>query len=62
MQASDESKTLAKRALTHLKNRTTDQASSTMELPAAAYIDPERYQREVDRVFRHLPLDRKSVV
>ena len=56
MQASDESKTLAKRALTHLNNRTTDQASSTMELPATAYIDPERYQREVDRVFRHLPL------
>lgn len=56
MQASEESKTLAKRALTHLKNKTTDQAGSTLELPATAYIDPVRYEREVDRVFRHLPL------
>ncbi len=56
MQASEESKLLAKRALIHLRNKTTDQAAGTLELPASAYVDPVRYEREVDRVFRHLPL------
>ncbi len=56
MQASEESKVLAKRALIHLKNKTTDQAAGTLELPASAYVDAVRYEREVDRVFRHLPL------
>lgn len=56
MKATEESKALARRALAHLRNRTTDQASGTMEQPIAAYTDPERYQREVDRLFRHLPL------
>ena len=56
MQASEESLALARRAVTHLRNRTTDQASRTLELPASAYVDAERYEREVDRAFRHLPL------
>ncbi|HSV59422.1 MAG TPA: aromatic ring-hydroxylating dioxygenase subunit alpha [Variovorax sp.] len=56
MQPNDQGMALAKRALAHLRNRTTDQAEGTMELPITAYTDPERYRREVDRVFRHLPL------
>ena len=47
---------LAQRALTHLRNKTTDQAPATLEVPIDAYVDPERFQREVDRSFRHLPL------
>ena len=51
-----ESMSLARRALTHLQNKTTDQAPSTMEQPVEAYIDPQRYQREVNHIFKHLPL------
>ena len=56
MNASAESITLARRALLHLRNKTTDQAPSIMEQPVAAYLDPERHRVEVERVFRHLPL------
>ena len=56
MTAASDSTALAKRALAHLRNKTTDQAPSTMDQPIAAYCDPERHAREVDRVFRHLPL------
>ncbi len=47
---------LTRRALAHFKAGTTDQAASTMAMPVAAYVDPERYQREVEKVFKHLPL------
>ena len=51
-----EAMALARRALAHLHAKTTDQAPDTMALPVEAYTDPERYRREVDRVFKHLPL------
>lgn len=51
-----ESMSLARRALTHLQNKTTDQAPSTMEQPVEAYIDPQRYQREVKHIFKQLPI------
>ncbi len=47
---------LTRRALEHFKHGTTDQAESTMRIEVDAYRDPERYAREVDRCFRHLPL------
>jgi phenylpropionate dioxygenase-like ring-hydroxylating dioxygenase large terminal subunit len=47
---------LARRALHHLQNKTTDQAGDTMSLSVQAYIDPERYEREVEQVFKRLPL------
>ena len=47
---------LTRRALTHFRAGTTDQAEGVMRMPVDAYLDPERYAREVDRVFRHLPL------
>lgn len=47
---------LTRRAVAHVAARTTDQAASTMSLPVAAYLDPERYAREVDRIFRRVPL------
>ncbi|MFO1192391.1 MAG: aromatic ring-hydroxylating dioxygenase subunit alpha [Rhodoferax sp.] len=56
MQHTTDSPALAHRALAHLRNKTTDQAPSTMVQPVGAYSDPERFRREVDRIFRHLPL------
>ena len=47
---------LAARALAHLQAGTTDQADAVLELPVAAYLDEERYAREVDAVFRGLPI------
>ena len=47
---------LAERALDHFVNKTTDQAETTMEISLAAYRDEERYSREIERVFKHLPL------
>lgn len=56
MNLDGESVSLARRALAHLHGKTTDQAPDTLPVPIGAYTDPGRYQREVDRVFRHLPL------
>ena len=47
---------LAERALEHFGNKTTDQAESTMEIPLAAYRDPDRYADEIERIFKQLPL------
>ena len=47
---------LARRALTHFENQTTDQADATMDMPVDAYAGEERYRAEVDRIFKHLPL------
>ena len=56
MQSNEESTALAHRALAHLRGRSTDQASEMLVLPVEAYLDPARHQREVERVFHHLPL------
>ena len=42
--------------LAHLEHATTDSAAAPTLQPAAAYADPERYGREVQTVFRRLPL------
>lgn len=47
---------LARRAVTHFVNRTTDQAESTYALDVSAYTDPRRYEHEVGRIFKELPL------
>jgi len=47
---------LAKRALKHLQAGTTDQADDILQLPVAMYTDPQRYQRELQRIFRELPI------
>ena len=47
---------LAERALEHFKNKTTDQAESTMKIPLSAYRDPDRYADEIDCIFKQLPL------
>lgn len=47
---------MARRNLEHVKAGTVDQAPEIGRVPAADYVDPERWQREMDRVFRRLPL------
>ena len=47
---------MARRAVAHFVNRSTDQAPSTYALDVSAYTDPDRYRREVDRIFREKPL------
>ena len=52
----NEMQSLARRALTHFNQGTTDQAPGVMTMPVAAYTDPERYRRERTRIFLELPL------
>ena len=47
---------LVRRALKHLDNKGTDQAAGTWTQPIESYIDPDQYNREVDRLFKHSPL------
>jgi len=47
---------LARRALAHFRNGTTDQADAPMPIGVDAYLDPARYNAELERIFRHLPL------
>ncbi len=47
---------LVKRALDHYENKTTDQAPDVMSNSIDAYVDEARYKKEVDRIFKNLPL------
>jgi phenylpropionate dioxygenase-like ring-hydroxylating dioxygenase large terminal subunit len=47
---------LTRRAFEHYQHGTTDQAPQPMAISVDAYIDHERYRREIDRVFKQLPL------
>ena len=53
---SEEMMSLAKRALHHFKNNTTDQAPEVMSQPIEAYTDRKRFSKEVERIFKHLPI------
>lgn len=46
---------LAKRALDHLHNDTTDHSEETMSLSVDAYRDPERFEREYRAIFMERP-------
>ena len=56
MSREDDMRELTRRAYAHYCAGTTDQAPSTMAIEIDAYLDPARYQRELDRIFRRLPL------
>lgn len=56
MTRDDEMRELTRRALEHYTNGTTDQAPAPLAIPIAAYTDPERYAREIERIFKHHPL------
>ncbi len=47
---------LARRALRHYEAKTTDQADAPLHMPVDAYVNPERYAAERERIFKHLPL------
>ena len=47
---------LAERALCHFREGSTDQSESLMKMPIDAYTDPDRYKREVNRIFLELPM------
>ena len=47
---------LARRALNHLEDHTTDRAPNTMRQDIDAYRDPVRYAHEMEHIFKRLPL------
>ncbi|HEX2794037.1 MAG TPA: SRPBCC family protein [Croceicoccus sp.] len=47
---------VAEKLLGFVEGRTTDQTDTTMEVQVADYLDRERWQREIDTIFRRLPL------
>jgi phenylpropionate dioxygenase-like ring-hydroxylating dioxygenase large terminal subunit len=47
---------LATRLLNHVDNGTTDSAENVKYIPVENYVDPERWQRERDAIFKRLPL------
>jgi phenylpropionate dioxygenase-like ring-hydroxylating dioxygenase large terminal subunit len=52
----DEAVALAKRLLAFHESGTTEQAADVYRVPTAHYIDPDRWQLEMDRIFRRVPL------
>jgi len=47
---------MTRRHIAHARARTVDQAPDVARIPASRYTDPEYYQRELDAVFRRVPL------
>lgn len=47
---------MARRNLAHAKAGTVDQAPDVYRVPAEHYVDSGRWQREIDQIFRRLPL------
>ena len=49
-------RSLTRRAYAHWTAKTTDQAPDVMRQTVDAYLDEERWEREVEHVFKRLPL------
>jgi phenylpropionate dioxygenase-like ring-hydroxylating dioxygenase large terminal subunit len=47
---------MAGRLLDHVQNGTTDWAADTMEVPSTEYTDPGIWQREMEDIFKTLPI------
>ena len=47
---------IARRGIEHHREGTQDQADGIVEVPVTNYYDPDRWQLEMDRVFKRLPL------
>ncbi len=47
---------MARRNIEHVKAASVDQAEGIYRVPALHYVDQERWQLEMDRIFRRLPL------
>lgn len=46
----------AEKMLHFFETKTTDQASGVLEVPVANYLDKDRWQKEIDLIFKRLPL------
>lgn len=44
------------RLIDYVQHQRTDQAADTMTVAAKAYLDPERWEREMELIFRRLPI------
>ena len=44
------------RLLDHVEGGTADYAADTLRVPAASYADPQVWQREMDGIFKSLPI------
>ncbi|MCY1670047.1 Rieske 2Fe-2S domain-containing protein [Novosphingobium sp. SL115] len=47
---------VAEKLLEFVEERTTDQTGETLRVPASAYLDAEQWQKEIDLIFKRLPL------
>ncbi|MEY3823970.1 MAG: hypothetical protein RL628_2078, partial [Actinomycetota bacterium] len=47
---------MAERTIAHNKAGTVHLTESVTTIPASNYFDPERWQREVDMIFKRVPL------
>jgi len=56
MDRAEEYNAIAERIVAHHQNDTTDQAEGIMEVPVSSYTDPVRWRREVDLIFKRLPV------
>ncbi len=54
--ARDEALGMMRRLAQHLRDKTTDQAPSTMEEPIDNYLDEDLFRAEVDLIFKRIPL------
>ena len=55
-EAREQAMDMMRRLTVHLRDKTTDQADSTMEEPIDNYLDPEVFKAEVDLIFKRIPL------
>lgn len=56
MSVIDNQNRLIARMLEHVDNNTTNQAADTLKVPASAYLERERWQREIEQIFKKLPI------
>ena len=47
---------MARKNIAHVEAETADQETACFSVPTAHYTDPERWQLEVDRIFKRVPL------
>lgn len=47
---------IAERIVAHYENGTTDLAEDVLHVPVSAYSDPDQWQREIDLIFKRVPL------
>ncbi len=52
----DELLPLARRVMAHVRAGTTDQSDRVVRVPTDHYVDPVRWQREIDVIFKRQPL------